>query len=44
MNYSIQYANQMRGYECGKQFAYFIKDETKQIKGGCFGCIFYGKI
>ncbi len=35
-------AKKRKGLEPGKQFAFFIKDEDKQIKGGCSGYIFYG--
>lgn len=35
-------AKQKRGHESGRPFAFFIQDESKQIKGGCSGFIFYG--
>ncbi len=31
-----------RGHNPGKSFAFFIKDENNNIKGGCTGYIFYG--
>lgn len=35
-------AKQKRGHEPGRAFAFFIKNELEQIKGGCSGYIFYG--
>lgn len=35
-------AQSEKGHKPGKPFAYFIKDESERIKGGCTGCIFYG--
>lgn len=35
-------AKLMKGFEPGKPFAFFIKDEMGAIKGGCSGFIFYG--
>lgn len=35
-------AKLMRGHKPGKPFAFFIRDETGKIKGGCSGFIFYG--
>lgn len=37
-----EHAKLMRGHEPGKPFAYYIRDEHRQIKGGCSGYIFYG--
>ncbi len=37
-----EHARLMRGHRPGKAFAFFIKDELMQIKGGCSGYIFYG--
>lgn len=37
-----EHARITRGHEPGKAFAFFIKNETDQIKGGCSGYIFYG--
>lgn len=36
------YAKQMKRQEPLKFFAYFIRDNENQIKGGCNGCIYYG--
>lgn len=36
------HAKQARGHEPGKPFAFFVKDKSNQIKGGCSGYIFYG--
>jgi GNAT superfamily N-acetyltransferase len=36
------HAKQRRGLDAGKPFAFFIKDEKSEIKGGCSGYIFYG--
>lgn len=35
-------ATLVRGHKPAKSFAFFIKDENDQIKGGCSGCIFDG--
>ena len=32
----------LMGHIPGKSFAYFVKDELDQIRGGCTGYIFYG--
>lgn len=36
------HAKKMKRQEPLKFFAYFIKDNDGQIKGGCNGCIYYG--
>jgi len=37
-----EHAKITKGHEPGRPFAFFIKDETGVIKGGCSGYIFYG--
>lgn len=37
-----EHAKNVKGLPPGKPFAFFIKDETNQIKGGCSGYIYYG--
>ena len=32
----------MKGFPVGKPFAFFIRDDLQQIKGGCSGYIYYG--
>ena len=36
------HAKKVRGLSSGKPFAFFIRDESNQIKGGCSGYIYYG--
>lgn len=37
-----EYAKQMKKQEPLKFFAYFVRNDEDQIKGGCNGCIYYG--
>lgn len=37
-----KHASHVRGLNPGKSFAFFLRDESRQIKGGCSGYIFYG--
>lgn len=37
-----EHAKQKKGLTPGKSFAFFVKDEHDQMKGGCSGYIFYG--
>lgn len=38
----IEYAKLKKGHEPIMPFAYFIRDEDSNIRGGCKGSIFYG--
>lgn len=35
-------AVQLGGHQPGRAYAYFLRDEHDQIKGGCSGYLFYG--
>lgn len=37
-----EHAQQTRGLAPGQAFAFFMKDELNEIKGGCSGFIYYG--
>ncbi len=37
-----EHAKKVRGFPPGKPFAFFIRDDLHQIKGGCSGYIYYG--
>jgi GNAT superfamily N-acetyltransferase len=37
-----EHAKKVRGLSSGKPFAFLIRNNAKQIKGGCSGYIFYG--
>lgn len=36
------YANEKKGLEPAEPFAFFLKDESEKIYGGCNGVLFYG--
>lgn len=37
-----EHAKQVRDLDPGRAFAFFIKDDARQIKGGCSGYMYYG--
>lgn len=39
-----EHAKQVAGLDPGEGFAFYIKDESQTILGGCSGYIFYGSI